>query len=511
MRTPAVALALAALAAGSAGQSLGLDIAGGLFNEPLRLTVSGGQPGDFWVLAFAPTQGPLPLGAVDPLDPRFLDLDIDMFSLPGFFGTVPAPDPTFVFVNTNPGLVGLHLYSQSFTLPGSPTLVDQISNGVVLVFAPGHGVSIDTLQLPLFNRAFLAGAETASGNHVLLGGNEGSLQGGTYKKVTEQFDRKLQTFTAGTDLQTERAFAAAVALDDGRVLICGGCDDLAVPQASADLYDPATNTSTPTGSMAHVRYFHSLVKLADGRVLALGGSTATDASSPIAAAIAIVSSATDSAEIYNPATGTWSNATAMPWKRTGVSAARLPDGTVLVAGGGGPGILSLPSFFATSGRYQPTTNSWLPLPNMPGSTRALATTTVLGDGDVLVTGGANGSLATLSVTALSDVTRFDAATNTWSAKASMLQARAGHSATYFPSNDTVVVCGGGSGDVLLPQVTKNVERFDGNAWTPIGQTDWERAFHYAARTKDGERVFLYGGVANLGFTPPTATAEFFAP
>ena len=88
---------------------------------------------------------------------------------------------------------------------------------------------------------------------------------------------------------------------------------------TAELYDPATGTlDAATGSMQNQRNNFELAMLPDGSVVAVGGFGTN----------------TTSAEIYNPLTGTWS-ATEGLRSRTRTSAAVLPDGRVLAVSGFG--------------------------------------------------------------------------------------------------------------------------------------------------------------------------------
>lgn len=514
-KTLAILAFAAAVAAPAAQAQLQLDVSGGIMNENWNFTVGGGEPGDFWIICMADTMGPLPINFLTgDGDPRNWDLDVSMFSYPAGIGILPATNPAWQFQNIYAGFEGYHVYCQAFSVYGNPYFVDSLSNDVVIVVSPGHGASVDTVGTPVRTRAFMPGAELSDGKHIIFGGNDGALQGGTYLKTTELYERKLQTITSNPtipDMGIERAFHQAVKLNDGRVLVTGGNDDLNNTLTSCEIYNPSTNSFSATGSMSQKRYFHSIVKLADGRVMVLGGSTAVDATgTPIQAALAIVNSATDNCEIYNPATGTWSNAAAMPWKRTGLSAALLPNGKVLACMGAGS-FLGFPLFATNAALYTPGTNSWQTIGAATGTGRALCTTTTLADGKIMVSGGANGNLSTLTINALADVSIYNPTTNAWQAGVpNLLSARAGHCGTLLP-NGTVAITGGASGNVLNPTVIKDVDQWNGLGWTNIGSMNHERAFHYAAVSYDLERIFLYGGIESGGIAALQASAEYFAP
>jgi hypothetical protein len=55
------------------------------------------------------------------------------------------------------------------------------------------------------------------------------------------------------------------------VLLSGGDNSANAPLASAELYNPATGTFTATGSMGAARYYFSAILLPNGRVLLAGG------------------------------------------------------------------------------------------------------------------------------------------------------------------------------------------------------------------------------------------------
>ena len=62
----------------------------------------------------------------------------------------------------------------------------------------------------------------------------------------------------------------ATLLPNGQVLVTGGSDGSNFT-AAAELYDPASGTFSPAGSLASPRDRQSATLLADGRVLIAGG------------------------------------------------------------------------------------------------------------------------------------------------------------------------------------------------------------------------------------------------
>ncbi len=79
-------------------------------------------------------------------------------------------------------------------------------------------------------------------------------------------------------------------LPNGKVLVAGGLATAAY-LASAELYDPANGSWTTTGSLATARDYHTATLLPNGKVLVAGGYNG--------------SSYLASAELYDPASGTW--------------------------------------------------------------------------------------------------------------------------------------------------------------------------------------------------------------
>ena len=178
----------------------------------------------------------------------------------------------------------------------------------------------------------------------------------------------LFTFETTGSLNTARYYHTATLLPNGQVLVAGGFDGNG-GLASAELFNPATGSWTPTGNLNTPRDLHTATLLPNGQVLVAGGSTAT------AISRARNSSTRRPAPGLPPATSTPHD--------SGHTATLLPNGQVLVAGGfGSSGDL----YLASAELFNPATGSWTPTGNL-NTARVLHTATLLPNGQVLVAGG----------------------------------------------------------------------------------------------------------------------------
>lgn len=196
--------------------------------------------------------------------------------------------------------------------------------------------------------------------------------------TADVYDPATGMFTPTGNLNVARIQSTGVTrLADGRILIVGGWG-AKLPLASAEIYDPATGQFSLAGEMPEGRALHALVTLADGRVLVVGGSGEPGANGfPTYYATAL---------LYDPATATFTPTGDLAQPRDQAAAALLPDGRVLVAGGsrieGNPGSVAV----AMAEIYDPATGTFSEAGEMlvPSYDAHPAT---LADGSILLAGG----------------------------------------------------------------------------------------------------------------------------
>jgi N-acetylneuraminic acid mutarotase len=261
-----------------------------------------------------------------------------------------------------------------------------------------------------------------SNGKVLVVGGHVTSSGST--STCELYDPATGTWTATGALTTPRGNHTATLLLNGKVLVVGGFNrNTSSAVATAELYDPATGTWTATGSLAAARDFHTATLLLNGKVLVAGGALDAGGNSSLS-----------SAEVYDPAAGTWTVIGSMLSTRQAHTATLLRDGRVLVAGGYDLGFISGAEI------YNPATGTWTATGAL-GSARGIHTATLLPDGQVLVAGGNYNSLAAPTTVALSSAELYDPGTGTWTATGSLNAARSTHVATLLPSGKVLVAAG----------------------------------------------------------------------
>lgn len=237
-------------------------------------------------------------------------------------------------------------------------------------------------------RAGHTAALLPNGKVLIAGGYNGS-----YLASAELYDPTTRIFMPTGGMVTARSGHAATLLNNGKVLLVGGVGTGWTFLADAELYDPATNTFTATGGMTTARESHTATLLKNGNVLITGGHKGRRL------AITIYSSA----EIYNPASGTFSSTGNLTVRRHKHDATLLAEGRVLIIGGSDERDGRGGSAYRNAEVFNPATATFTAVGNMNASRYKLQGTTVLlKNGKVLIAGGANRAEI------------FDPATNTFS-------------------------------------------------------------------------------------------------
>ena len=280
-------------------------------------------------------------------------------------------------------------------------------------------------------------------------------------------------FTATNPLTTARSSHTATLLPNGKVLVAGG-NGAGGRLASAELYDPATGTWSATGALA------TSAKLSHGHAAAQRQGAGrrgivTPALSPA-----------PSCTTRPPARG--APPARLARRVSSHTATLLPNGKVLVAGGYGAGTLD------SAELYDPATGAWSATGSL-NTARERHTATLLPNGKVLVAGGyGDGTLDSAEL--------YDPATGTWSATGS-LNTRARGSHGHAAAQRQGAGRRGYGADAL-----DSAELYDPatGAWSATGSLNTARAVHTATLLPNG-KVLVAGGYG----AGALASAELYDP
>lgn len=242
-----------------------------------------------------------------------------------------------------------------------------------------------------------------------------------YLSSAELYDPASDRWLPAGEMASERANATATLLADGRVLVAGGLNSFGPGLVSAEIYNPLTNSWSPAGAMREARFHHTATLLRNRKVLVTGGHQLTGDGSTVALS---------SAELYDPASNSWSSAPRMSVPRDNHTATSLFDGRVLVAGGG----TRTAGFIRIAELYDPAANRWTRAGRLH-ERRGFHAATLLPRGDVLAVGGVD------DCGALSSAELFSPRAGRWSRSRSLRTPRARATVTAFLDGQAVVAGG----------------------------------------------------------------------
>jgi hypothetical protein len=354
--------------------------------------------------------------------------------------------------------------------PGSGTIAIGSSTTLTPVFSNGTAV-INPGNIVVTSAAAITVSPTVNTQYSL----DVTNLAGTMARFTMTLFVSTGTFSRTGNLTAGHNIHSSTLLNTNKVLIA---QNYSSSLTNAQLYDPSNGTFTNTGNMvnSYGRPFGTSTKLSNGNVLFTGGVTTTGNN-------------TNSAEIYDVDTGTFSSTTGnMSLGRHDHTAVLLNNGNVLIAGGYNYSSLYLRS----SELFNPTTSNFGTIINMT-TVRSNHTATLLNDGTVLIVGGYNSSTGYLSSAEI-----FDPSTNSYSATSgNMYEPRGRHSATKLNNGKVLIV--GGVNQVGGYHTLQSADLYDPTTktFTRLASFSGNRDLHTATLLNNG-KVLIVGGSSEGG-------------
>jgi hypothetical protein len=310
------------------------------------------------------------------------------------------------------------------------------------------------------------------------------------------------TFATTDSLQQGVFYHTATLLQSGKVLVAGGQLDNSSANATpqAEVYDPATDTFTPTGGLTIPRQQHTATLLPSGFVLIVGGYSQTQGDG------------VSSAELYDPVAGTFTATGSLATARYGHTATLLGNGMVLIVGGYSFGGGELTS----AELYDPTTGGFSPAGNLVAAAGFGSTATLLPNGQVLIAAGINGAGSAPSASTAAEL--YDPIAGSFNQTGSLSVGRFFHTAT-LETDGKVLFVGGQIDANGTPTSTAELYDPSMGTFSPTDALNTARDAHPTARFRDGT-IIIAVRASNTNTPLPlidtstlsvTPTVEFFTP
>ena len=421
------------------------------------------------------------------------------------------------------------IYLQGFEWPvggSGTTMFSNFSNMRTMSLNTGNRWQAEQSNAPVSAalQAYIGYSSTGNGgiDRVLAcGGGPAVLTDVTNPFTTNaktweyHLENGTHTLLPGT-MNDSRAFHNIVQLQDGRFMVIGGNQG---PYGSGsnyytkilntcEIYDPATGTWSNTANMFKHRAGATALVLPDGRVIVAGGSEG-NASNNLADVADLLGTALKTTEIYNPATNSWTWGPNMSEPKAGAMAAVLNDGRWMIAGG----IthitifgLDIPDFSANISIYNPNTNSFSNAGTMKDK-RALGAMTVMGNGNVFIAGGGGGDILNIGPIRKTEVYN---PSNSSTTRKSDLSKDSAFGVAITMADGTAMVIGGANGSLDNPLPINNCWGYNDSTGGLVAVASMPEAHAggVVIAVEDGT-VFISGGETNNGLA--TGAARSYSP
>jgi hypothetical protein len=360
------------------------------------------------------------------------------------------------------------------TTGGLRVIISGVSSNTISFTVTSAGAQLNT------SRYGHSATMLDNGTVLVAGGiNCPSAGSCTYLNSAELYNPSSGHFTNTGSMLAARS-ASAILLGNGKVLIAGGysCDSSGncVSLNSAEIYDPIGSAFSSAGTMTASRYAHTMTLLNNGKVLIAGGESCTSSTT---------CSALQTAEVYDPVSGTFSATGSLNAARFNAAAVALTSGQVLIAGG-----FDGTNFPANGELFDPVAGTFTATGAL-NTPRASATATLLDNGSVVIAGG-----STCSSTNCPTATAELYTSGAFSTITNLTVPRADQTVTLL-TNGQLLVAGGYTACTSSCVSDSTTELFDPQAGSfTAGQgLSAARSQHTATLLNDGT-VLLVGGINN---------------
>ncbi len=256
----------------------------------------------------------------------------------------------------NENTLGWDPYDPNDPPPNPSPSVDLADNLISEIYTPATGGGLRQMPAPPLERLPPYPYLHLLSNGKVFQAQSGFIDGGPVDHVSRLFDPKAggswPVNPKLNDTTFPHATGSSVMLSDGTILLIGGRNNDNTPTREVESIKPTATPSpspdSPLGwttreSMKIPRTHHTATLLPDGKVLVTGGTSCQGFNNISIFDNGILKCSAGAAlspELYNPQDGTWTTMNSHSQVRAYHSvAALLPDGRVLVGGGGLPGAI----------------------------------------------------------------------------------------------------------------------------------------------------------------------------